>query len=772
MDDREKITMLEPYTVKECVTALSEVEDYNHALLGIPEMWKRTRGAGVKVAILDTGCPRHIDLRIAGCRDFSDSPDVADRQGHGCVEGDVLVHTSTNGIGKIRDLYEGTDVQPVDVKFPDGTVSAEKDVSGLDMYTLCLGKDGMAHRTKITKLHKVHISGDVVRVSAAGLPDMRLTPWHELPVFEKTPGGRRVREWRKVRADELTVNNTLFGCVPSGEYVNGSEKITGCKTWKCSVCGHEFDAVRDRTYAHIGCKKCGHYDRWQCSQHVFNMSTDLAWLIGYVSADGHVVCKPGQYRVETTSIEPTLLEACVRHSTAAGFSAGRIDNRKRMNKRGWTQAPRWLCDDKALANILSDAGLAHRKTYECRVAECVSRGDLEYVYAYVAGVLDGDGCIDSDGRRVRITTVSKRWADELCALLRSIGVTASIRYYKNNGLDQEEEKPDLPILNVTFSGVPDAVIRYMEHPNRRKRALGRKRMAYRRRNARVTAVKLEKCDADFYDITVEDPGHTYIANGIFVSNTHVAGIIGARVNGIGVRGIAPECDLYCGKVLGDDGSGSIESIASGIRWAVDEVKADVINMSLGCPPSGAMSLSLRAACSYAREKGVVLCCAAGNDAGRVNAPANLPTTIAIAAVDRNRDHAYFTCHGSEIDFAAGGVDVFSTWLDNRYAKLSGTSMATPVITGVVALIQSEAKAAGKALTPDEVYERLVGIAVDVEKPGKDDYTGNGIPVFTSQWTPDETDDDEKKKEKQASEACWVVRVIRAVVSWFRKPEEG
>jgi len=252
-------------------------------------------------------------------------------------------------------------------------------------------------------------------------------------------------------------------------------------------------------------------------------------------------------------------------------------------------------------------------------------------------------------------------------------------------------------------------------------------------------------------------------------STHVCGIIAAMVNGIGVRGIAPECELYCGKVLGDDGSGSIASIAEGIYWAVDVCHADVINMSLGCPPAGAQSLTLRSACAYAHRKGVVVCCAAGNDAGAVNAPANLPTTIAVAAVDRNREKAYFTCHGSEVDFAAGGVDVFSTWLDNQYAKLSGTSMATPVITGVVALIIGAARANGKKLTPDAVYDRLVQIAVDVDKPGKDDFTGNGIPVFTSQ--------EEEPAAKPAEPAkpvgpvvaeAWWLKLLQWIAGLFRK----
>ena len=248
-------------------------------------------------------------------------------------------------------------------------------------------------------------------------------------------------------------------------------------------------------------------------------------------------------------------------------------------------------------------------------------------------------------------------------------------------------------------------------------------------------------------------------------STHVCGIIGATVNGIGVKGIAPKCQLYCGKVLDDDGAGSVASIVAGIRWAVDQVHADIINMSLGCPPYSALIPSLRAACKYAYDNGVVVCCAAGNDAGAVNAPANMPTTVAVAAVDRDRKRAYFTCHGSEVDFAAGGVDVFSTWLGNTYAKLSGTSMATPVITGAFALVIGAAKAAGEHLTPDEAYARLASRAIDVDVPGKDEYTGYGIPLFVSSAgtapdTPGEPGKPALEQTNAPRKASWFARLVR------------
>ena len=168
--------------------------------------------------------------------------------------------------------------------------------------------------------------------------------------------------------------------------------------------------------------------------------------------------------------------------------------------------------------------------------------------------------------------------------------------------------------------------------------------------------------------------------------THTAGTIAARQNHLGVIGVAPDCRLLIGKVLGDDGSGSSANVAGGIDWAADS-GADIISMSLGSPePDDA----LHAAIERAVAKGKFIIAAAGND-GRdnsVNYPARWKSTIAVAAVDASGHLAPFSSRGPEVDIAAPGENILSTWLHGTYAKLSGTSMATPFVAGVTALLVS------------------------------------------------------------------------------------
>ncbi|MEX2138675.1 MAG: S8 family serine peptidase, partial [Pirellulales bacterium] len=135
----------------------------------------------------------------------------------------------------------------------------------------------------------------------------------------------------------------------------------------------------------------------------------------------------------------------------------------------------------------------------------------------------------------------------------------------------------------------------------------------------------------------------------------------------------------------------------GLDWACDN-GANVVSMSLGSPQPEA---PLQAAIQRATAKGVFLIAAAGNT-GRpqsVNYPARWRETIAVAAVDRNGRLSRFSSRGPQVDIAAPGQDVLSTYRDGSYAKLSGTSMAAPFVAGVVALLIALHRDAKDARTP-------------------------------------------------------------------------
>lgn len=169
--------------------------------------------------------------------------------------------------------------------------------------------------------------------------------------------------------------------------------------------------------------------------------------------------------------------------------------------------------------------------------------------------------------------------------------------------------------------------------------------------------------------------------------THVAGIIGARDNDMGVVGVAPECTIIPMKVLNDSGGGSFDNIVKAIEKAISpEVDADIITMSLGSPSPPGSPDKVHEVIKKAAQMGKIVLAAAGNDKGPVNYPAKYDEVIAVAAVDENGNFAEFTSSGLEVDSLGPGVNIFSTLNNNRYGRMSGTSQACPFIAGLCALI--------------------------------------------------------------------------------------
>ncbi|PSQ32775.1 peptidase S8 [Halobacteriales archaeon QS_9_70_65] len=161
--------------------------------------------------------------------------------------------------------------------------------------------------------------------------------------------------------------------------------------------------------------------------------------------------------------------------------------------------------------------------------------------------------------------------------------------------------------------------------------------------------------------------------------THVAGTVGAIDDDEGVIGVGPDVTLHAVKALNASGAGLVSDIAAAIEWTADR-GYEVGNLSLG----GGSTSTLREACRYAQEKGTLLVAAAGNDgpcSGCVTAPARYPECMAVSATDENDDLASFSSTGPEVEIAAPGDDVYSTYYLQSYATLSGTSMAAPHVAG-------------------------------------------------------------------------------------------
>ncbi|MCJ8011402.1 S8 family peptidase [Paenibacillus sp. KQZ6P-2] len=201
--------------------------------------------------------------------------------------------------------------------------------------------------------------------------------------------------------------------------------------------------------------------------------------------------------------------------------------------------------------------------------------------------------------------------------------------------------------------------------------------------------------------------------------THVSGIIGALVNNNeGVAGISWYNKMLPVKVLDKSGSGTTYAVAEGIIWATDN-GAKVINMSLG---NYADSQFLHDAVKYAYDRDVVLVSASGNDnTERPGYPAAYPEVLAVAATDSNMKRASYSNFGDYIDVAAPGTNIASTFPGNQYAALSGTSMASPHVAAMAALIRS----ANPGLSNKQIMEIMRSSTIDLGPKGKDKYYGYG-----------------------------------------------
>lgn len=223
--------------------------------------------------------------------------------------------------------------------------------------------------------------------------------------------------------------------------------------------------------------------------------------------------------------------------------------------------------------------------------------------------------------------------------------------------------------------------------------------------------------------------------------THVAGIIGAKHNDTGIDGVAPDTQIYAIKAFDSSGTAYASTVIEALDWAINQ-KMDIINMSIGFQEAVP---ALENMLKTAESKGILLVAASGNDGvtdktkDNVDFPARYSSVIAVSAVDSNKKRANFNANGelgvgvdawsstgNTVDVAAPGYNIVSTYPNNQFAYMSGTSMAAPFVTGLLALL----KEAYPNASAKELRQILIDNAIDIGTTGKDVEFGYGLAHFS------------------------------------------
>lgn len=310
------------------------------------------------------------------------------------------------------------------------------------------------------------------------------------------------------------------------------------------------------------------------------------------------------------------------------------------------------------------------------------------------------GFVFSEALKGFTITLNRGAADELAKDQR-VAYMMDDRLLKNTGLEEPQ-----PVQTPQAETTPPGITRTLATNTR---------FFGERKDVDATIAVLDTgIDLTHPDLNVTESvsfvGDNSRGNDVYGHGTHVAGTIAARMNDQGVVGVAPGAKLWAIKVLGDDGSGYLSQVIAGIEYITQNAnKVDVVNMSFGGTGDASTTCGADSKDAYhqaicgAVGKGVVFVGAAGNNAGDGGnfLPAAYPEVISVSAMvdtdglpggkgastTRGADDAFanFSNFGSVVDIAAPGADILSTYPGGKYAKLSGTSMASPHVAGAAAL---------------------------------------------------------------------------------------
>jgi subtilisin family serine protease len=658
-------------------------------------------GKGVKVAVLDTGSSAtHPQLRgklLIPHRSPYPLPTL-DRCGHGCIRG-AYIYTSFCGVQRIEDMWNLVDVKPINTA--DG---GELKPFPHEVYTV--GRNGVV---KVEGVYRCR--SKKVRIHTP-LGVVESTPWHRFMAVRPVKGPVKGDSHRRWYA--------------------GYEVM-----WKRA---DELEAPKESNQTDADYLLVKPYDGESWS---LGLDQKVALLAGYFFGDavvlldsvnvknGKVYTRSSHHRTEVQATDDdlsflkTVAEIC-RELGAKGVSVKEYKEEK--------------------AYLLS----AYGKEFVAKITPFVINppiNDLEAMRAWVAGFFDAEGYVDFERKRVKIASTKKPILEKLSSFLTAVGIPSKVA---SGGTSKGSTSYHLLVLDAK------AFYKFVEPYVIKKKDKLFKLSETARVNAKVVkrvgdfiALRVNKVDATdeedyFYDLA-NSSDSTYLANGIISHNSWCASCVAGRqfVDDVLSRasgkvviceGMAPDATVIPIKVLDFVvGMGSTSAIIKGVEIALKE-GAGVLNLSLGGPEDAQKETDdpQFKAFEKAKEYNVISCVAAGNDGpkpGTVGSPGALSNVLTVGAYDPiTGEVAEYSSRGpvpwgsikpdciapgggapqNGIDSAIDGtLDMAGDNIKNRFSPIQGTSMATPHVSGLVALMrEAHAKLLGKILTLEEVLRML------------------------------------------------------------------
>lgn len=659
---RLEIPKLEPEFLFQ---SFSEMYDWGLRDLNIPEIHKQTLGNGVTVAVIDSGKSNHFETidNTIGAKNFSKAASIDDKNGHSCVYPEAYIWTS-RGLEQIQDCYSR--INKPEMEFQEVEDSLTKYVGNCGIQCHSFNRISQKFELDLIQyIHKVRVNDEVLKIQFGKNRHVKLTKDH--PAYILKDG-----EVHIIDAQELKIGDNLICNSEMSEFIDDNFKINYGHYLYCENCAHEITTIRP----HKGirkCKKC-RGSKWIAKQYSRTLDEEWSYLAGLILTDGHIHYKPRQRFIQICNTDKKILSHAMRIFRKKGFEPSLYDT-PNSGAKTITVRSKELCEFFIEVGIFSG-----NKTKTAEVPIKIQSTSSKNVLAFLAGVIDGDGSIAKDSK-VRIATGSLKFAEQMTYWLLSRGLRANYSYVRN--VENREIHGRVikfgPSWHITLYN-PPRVSRWMA--SSKKYNL---QPTHSRRSAiSITSIHTEPFDGYFYDLTMKNNSN-YTGNGVVISNTFCAGIIAARKNNEGIIGVAPEAKLLFAKAMDDSGRGDPSALANSVMWAIRQ-KADIISISAGMffdfKP-------LKKAIQKAHASNIIICAAVGNTSNRnydVAFPARYPEVIGIAAYDERHKAARFSSRGVNVSFALPGVDIYSTFLNNQYCKMSGTSMACPMMSGICALI--------------------------------------------------------------------------------------